>query len=47
MAEADGRYTAPTRVDRIFNWTVAWLTHVGISVLGSRVLPVRGRSSGE
>jgi deazaflavin-dependent oxidoreductase (nitroreductase family) len=31
----------------VFNPTVAFLTRRGISVLGSRVLAVRGRSSGE
>lgn len=31
----------------IFNGAVAALTRMGISVLGSRVLEVRGRSSGE
>jgi len=47
VTEADGRYIAPTRLDRIFNWTVAWLTRVRIRVLGSRVLRVARRSSGE
>ena len=47
MAAADERYIAPKGVDRIFNQTVAWLTRAGISVLGSRVLRVRGRSSGQ
>ena len=46
MAEADRRYIAPTRMDHIFNRVVAWLTRAGISVLGSRILRVRGRSSG-
>ncbi len=31
----------------IFNRAVAWLTRAGISVWGSRVLEVRGRSSGQ
>ena len=30
----------------VFNRLVAWLTHLGVSVLGSRVLAVRGRTSG-
>jgi deazaflavin-dependent oxidoreductase (nitroreductase family) len=47
VAGSDGRYIAPKGVDRIFNQAVAWLTRAGISVLGSRVLRVRGRSSGE
>jgi deazaflavin-dependent oxidoreductase (nitroreductase family) len=32
---------------RVFNPVVAALTRVGISVLGSRILAVRGRTSGE
>ena len=31
----------------VFNRVVAWLTRAGISVWGSRVLEVRGRSSGQ
>ena len=31
----------------VFNQLVAWLTRHGISVLGSRVLAVRGRTSGQ
>jgi deazaflavin-dependent oxidoreductase (nitroreductase family) len=41
------RYLAPTGMDRLFNTTVAALTRAGISVMGSRVLAVRGRKSGE
>lgn len=41
------RYVAPTTVDRWFNRFVGWLAHRGISIAGSRVLAVRGRSSGE
>jgi deazaflavin-dependent oxidoreductase (nitroreductase family) len=41
------RYIAPSRGDRMFNATVAWLTRRGLSVAGSRVLAVRGRQSGE
>src|SRR5689334_5859787 len=41
------RYVQPTRIDAMFNKTVAALTKLGISVMGSRVLYVRGRSSGE
>jgi deazaflavin-dependent oxidoreductase (nitroreductase family) len=36
-----------TRMDRIFNGAVAALTRIGISLMGSRVLAVRGRKSGE
>jgi deazaflavin-dependent oxidoreductase (nitroreductase family) len=31
----------------VFNRVVAWLTSLGLSVYGSRVLAVRGRKSGE
>jgi deazaflavin-dependent oxidoreductase (nitroreductase family) len=31
----------------VFNRIVAWLTRIGVSVYGSRVLAVRGRKSGE
>lgn len=46
------RYVMPTTPigrlsGRIFNSTVAWLTRRGFSVWGSRVLYVRGRTSGE
>jgi deazaflavin-dependent oxidoreductase (nitroreductase family) len=41
-------YRAPGWFTRnVFNRSVAFLTGHGISVLGSRVLAVRGRSSGE
>jgi deazaflavin-dependent oxidoreductase (nitroreductase family) len=41
--------TTPTgrQLNRLFNSSVAWLTRRGVSVWGSRVLYVRGRSSGE
>src|SRR4051812_31023133 len=41
------RYLKPGKGDDVFNAVVAWLTRRGISVLGSRVLEVRGRKSGE
>jgi deazaflavin-dependent oxidoreductase (nitroreductase family) len=42
------RYVRPGWfTQRIFNPFIALLTRLGISVLGSRVLAVRGRSSGE
>ncbi|HEY3061773.1 MAG TPA: nitroreductase/quinone reductase family protein [Chloroflexota bacterium] len=45
MAE---RYIEPDWFTRnIFNPFVGWLTSLGISVYGSRVLAVRGRASGE
>jgi len=33
--------------DKLFNPLVAWLTRRGLSLAGSRVLEVRGRTSGE
>ncbi len=41
------RYVRPTLGTRIFNTMVAALTHAGFSVWGSRVLAVRGRTTGE
>ncbi|SEN71389.1 nitroreductase family deazaflavin-dependent oxidoreductase [Nonomuraea pusilla] len=41
------RYVEPTRMDHLFNRVVAGLTRFGISLWGSRILYVRGRSSGE
>jgi deazaflavin-dependent oxidoreductase (nitroreductase family) len=46
------RYVMPTTTagrwtGNLFNSTVAWLTRRGFSVWGSRVLYVRGRSSGQ
>lgn len=41
------RYIRPQRNDHFFNTLVARLTRLGVSVYGSRVLYVRGRSSGE
>ena len=51
-AGPERRYVVPTKlVDRVMlgllNKTVATLTRLGISILGSRVLYVRGRKSGE
>src|SRR5437868_4266108 len=41
-------YQRPNRfITRVFNPAVAFLTRLGISVLGSRVLAVRGRASGQ
>ena len=40
------RQLRPGRLDHAFNRVVGTLTRVGISVYGSRVLRVRGRSSG-
>lgn len=46
------RYVMPTTAagrlsGRLFNSSVAWLTRRGFSVWGSRVLYVRGRTSGQ
>jgi len=43
---SDRRYLRPTAIDRAFNGVMAFLTRMGISVYGSRVLAVRGRKSG-
>jgi hypothetical protein len=47
MSEAATRYVKPKSATDFFNLTVARLTKMGISVYGSRVLYVRGRTSGE
>ena len=41
------RYVKPKSATNFFNESVARLTRMGISVYGSRVLYVRGRTSGE
>src|SRR5918995_4264489 len=42
------RYVEPGWFTKnVFNRIVAWLTRLGISVYGSRILAVRGRTSGE
>jgi len=42
------RYIKPGRfTTNIFNRIVDWLTRLGVSVYGSRILAVRGRTSGE
>jgi deazaflavin-dependent oxidoreductase (nitroreductase family) len=43
----DARYIRATRSTAVFNGIVAWLTRIGVSIYGSRVLAVRGRKSGE
>lgn len=40
------RYQKPGAIDRVFNGFMALLARLGISVVGSRVLAVRGRKSG-
>jgi deazaflavin-dependent oxidoreductase (nitroreductase family) len=44
---ATDRNIPVARIDRIFNAAVQGLTRMGISLMGSRVLAVRGRASGE
>jgi deazaflavin-dependent oxidoreductase (nitroreductase family) len=44
---SDTRYIRAGRGTEIFNVIVTWLTRIGVSVYGSRVLAVRGRKSGE
>jgi len=44
---AAARYIRPRRNTTVFNGIVAALTRAGVSVWGSRVLAVRGRTSGE
>jgi deazaflavin-dependent oxidoreductase (nitroreductase family) len=41
------RYLAPKRASNAFNDFAKWLTAHGVSLMGSRVLAVRGRKSGE
>jgi len=44
---ASNRYVEPKKSTNFFNESVGRLTRLGISVYGSRVLYVRGRTSGE
>jgi deazaflavin-dependent oxidoreductase (nitroreductase family) len=47
-ASSDSHFKQPGWFTKnVFNRIVAWLTRLGISVWGSRVLEVRGRTSGE
>ncbi|MEU8414259.1 nitroreductase/quinone reductase family protein [Amycolatopsis japonica] len=46
-ATAAIRYVKPAKATNAFNEFVLKLTKLGVSVLGSRVLSVRGRKSGE
>ena len=45
--QAGRRHIKPTRFDGVFNGLVRALTRAGISLMGSRVLAVRGRKSGQ
>jgi deazaflavin-dependent oxidoreductase (nitroreductase family) len=44
---SDARYVRPGHGTDLFNRAVAALTRLGVSVWGSRILRVRGRTSGE
>jgi deazaflavin-dependent oxidoreductase (nitroreductase family) len=44
---ATPRYVQAGRVTELFNIVVSWLTARGVSIWGSPLLAVRGRSSGE
>jgi len=46
-SDMTARYIKPTGMDALFNGTVGWLTKIGLPLAGSRVLSVRGRTSGE
>jgi deazaflavin-dependent oxidoreductase (nitroreductase family) len=41
------RYIRPTPIDAVFNGAVGWFTRIGLPFAGSRVLSVRGRTSGQ
>ena len=47
MNDAAARYVKPKSAANLFNDTVGRLTRLGVSVYGSRVLYVKGRTSGE
>ncbi len=44
---ATPRYVRTGRGTEVLNRAIAWLTNHGVSLLGSRMLAVRGRRSGE
>jgi hypothetical protein len=48
VTPASDRYIRPNWFTRnVFNRIIAWLTQLGVSVYGSRILAVRGRRSGK
>jgi deazaflavin-dependent oxidoreductase (nitroreductase family) len=47
MNDTAARYIKPKSADNLFNGAVGRLTRLGVSVYGSRVLYVKGRTSGE
>jgi deazaflavin-dependent oxidoreductase (nitroreductase family) len=46
-ASNEPRYVRPGKSTNVFNEAVAAMTRAGISIWGSRILAVRGRTSGE
>ncbi|KAF0849331.1 nitroreductase/quinone reductase family protein [Nocardia caishijiensis] len=47
MENASRRYLAPSGIEAKLLGVVNWLPKLGISIMGSRLLAVRGRTSGE
>lgn len=47
MMTTSPRYVTPNRAAGLFNGAVGRLTRLGVSVYGSRVLRVKGRTSGQ
>ncbi|MEV0682622.1 nitroreductase/quinone reductase family protein [Nocardia sp. NPDC050378] len=47
MENASRRYLAPSGIEARLLGVVDWLPKLGISIMGSRLLAVRGRTSGE
>jgi deazaflavin-dependent oxidoreductase (nitroreductase family) len=41
------RYIRSSKAENHFHYAVSWLTRHGVSLMGSRVLSVRGRKTGE
>jgi deazaflavin-dependent oxidoreductase (nitroreductase family) len=47
MGGVTERFVKPTAADTVFNSVVGFATRIGLPLAGSRVLAVRGRTSGE
>lgn len=47
MAHPGPHHVKPTRFDAVFNRLAGAITRMGISLMGSRVLAVRGRTTGQ
>ncbi|WP_199429801.1 nitroreductase family deazaflavin-dependent oxidoreductase [Qaidamihabitans albus] len=47
MADEQPRYLKPKKSSNLFHASVQGLTNLGVSIMGSRVLYVRGRKTGE